>query len=356
MEKILFIDDNEDMLNATIEALGFEGYEVYGAKSGHEGLEIIRTNKPDLILCDIMMPGLTGFELIRKIKSDPSTSLVPFIFFTAVSEFDKLRIGMEEGADDYLIKPVTIEELTRSIRTRLKKSKNIKDDIKQKLDNLRGQILHVMPHEMLTPLHGILGFSNIIKEDISQLSKEEIKSMVEAIESSGVRLHNMVLNYINYAVATLKKEPVEDLSLIMDVNKSIEVISTSVALKYNRINDLILDLRDLNLKILLEDFEYIIKELVDNAFKFSEEKSHVVVSMNVNNGCNNILITDHGMGFPIEEMSDIGAFNQFNRKKLEQQGSGLGLITSMLIVQKYKGKILINNDKLGTTVTLQLPQ
>jgi len=95
--------------------------------------------------------------------------------------------------------------------------------------------------------------------------------------------------------------------------------------------------------------------LVDNAFKFSKPNSKVIVGNTVYDDYVELWIKDHGRGFPIENLSDIGAFNQFERNKYEQQGSGLGLITSMLIVQRYKGELTITNEQDGTTVKMKFP-
>lgn len=116
-----------------------------------------------------------------------------------------------------------------------------------------------------------------------------------------------------------------------------------------------MNLEETELMIEPDDFDFLIKELIDNAFKFSESKSNVLVLSTVVDSKFEIRISDHGMGFPVDSMSDIGAFNQFNRRKLEQQGSGLGLITAMLIAQRYQGCLQITNDKFGTTVILTLP-
>lgn len=355
MKKIMFIDDNKDLLAATLEAMELNGFLTIGADNAKDALGLIKIQKPDLILCDIMMPDMNGYDVINYLKSDPATSLIPFIFLTAQADQTDLRKGMENGADDYLVKPIDLETLLRAINSRLQKAEEIDKMVKIKLDKLRANIIQVLPHEMLTPLNGILGFSSIIIEDIHRLSRQEIKEMVSSIEESGNRLHHLVNNFINYASVSLNKNNNYNVYKIYNIRKIIEEITYTLAKQYNRTDDLMIEIEEFPLEIELDDFEFLIRELVDNAFKFSSEDTNVIITNSISDGIVEFVIHDNGMGFPIEDMSDIGAFNQFNRKKLEQQGSGLGLITSMLIAQRYKGTILIKKNNIGSSVYLKLP-
>lgn len=355
MKKILFIDDNDSLRELTLEALSLEGFKVFGAGNGQQGIAIAIEQNPDIILCDIMMPEIDGYEVYRQLKANPATELIPFVFLTALAERDDIRKGMNLGADDYIIKPISLEELLTTIYARLNKSKILSDKLEERMNELRERITHVLPHEFLTPLNGILGFTSILKENINSLTRPEIEDIIGMIEDGGNRLHNLIRSYLSYAIATSKEGKEVKFEKVNHIHGKIAQISKKIAKHYSRENDLILNLEETELMIEPDDFEFLIKELVDNAFKFSEPKSNVLVLSTVIDDIFEIRISDHGMGFPLESMSDIGAFNQFNRRKLEQQGSGLGLITAMLIAQRYLGSLQITNDKFGTTVILTLP-
>ena len=354
MKKILFIDDNTNLLEEILEALNFEGYDVFGASDGFDGIEIAKKKKPDLILCDILMPEIDGFEVYKQLKEDASTSLIPFIFLTALAEQNEIRKGMELGVDDYIIKPILLKDLLNAIGIRLQKSAEVNNQIQTQLNELRNRVLHVLPHELLTPLNGILGFASLIKEHTESISRSEIKEMASHIECSGNRLLKTVNNYLNYVfIAT--KSGFDIKKKIVNVHEIIEEVSRYVAEEYDRVDDLIFELENAELIIEYDDLVFLIRELVDNAFKFSKPKSNVLVMNTCNNDQMEIQIEDHGIGFPINNMSDIGAFNQFNRKKQEQQGSGLGLITSVLIAQRNKGCLQITNTTMGTRAKLTFP-
>lgn len=127
-KKILLIEDNFDMRENTAEILELSGYDVVTASNGKEGVELTKTSKPDLIICDIMMPVLDGYGVLHILSKEPETSKIPFIFLTAKSEKADYRKGMIMGADDYLTKPFDDVELLDAIEARLKKSEMVKKE------------------------------------------------------------------------------------------------------------------------------------------------------------------------------------------------------------------------------------
>jgi DNA-binding response OmpR family regulator len=351
---ILIIDDNQDLRTIITEALRLEGYIVLDASDGFIGIEMAKKYRPDLILCDIIMPGIDGFEVKKQLGNFNETRLIPLIFLSALSEHNEIRTGMETGADDYLVKPVLLEELFKSINSRLKKYENINITINEKLDKFKDRIITVLPHELLTPLNGILGFSCLLKEDDGTFSREEIKQFASAIEESGLRLHHLIDNYLKFMMLKVNKEA-EIIKKAIKTNEIISNISKLVALNYKRSNNLILKLIKTDLMINKDDFEYVLNEIVDNAFKFSKTDTLVEIESNTDGDNFRIKITDSGIGFRIESLNDIGAFNQFNRAEMEQQGFGLGLLTSLLVIQNCKGRLTINKLEKGTEVKIVLP-
>ncbi len=133
---ILIIEDNIDMLENTAELLELSGYTTYKTTNGKDGLIAARNNKPDLVLCDIMMPQLDGYGVLQAFENIPEMVGVPFVFMTAKSEKNDFRKGMDLGADDYLTKPFSGEDLLRIISSRLKKKESIKKKYESALDDL----------------------------------------------------------------------------------------------------------------------------------------------------------------------------------------------------------------------------
>ena len=136
MKKILLIEDNNDMRENTAEILELANYNVFTAKNGKEGVELAQKEKPDLIICDIMMPILDGYGVLHLLSKNTETENIPFIFLTAKAERSDMRKGMEMGADDYLTKPFDDIELLNAIESRLKKADLIRKEFSKNIDGL----------------------------------------------------------------------------------------------------------------------------------------------------------------------------------------------------------------------------
>lgn len=136
MTTILIIEDNEDIRGNVIEILELAQYKAFGASNGKEGIDLAVKHKPDLILCDIMMPQLDGYGVLYVLKKNPATSTIPFIFITAKADRIDMRKGMDLGADDYLTKPFDDMELLNAIESRLKKKDTEKDFYSKSLEQL----------------------------------------------------------------------------------------------------------------------------------------------------------------------------------------------------------------------------
>lgn len=119
MRKVLVIEDEEDLRANTVQILELEDFHTIEAANGRTGLQLAQEQRPDLIICDVMMPELDGYGVLTALRQDPATATIPFIFVTAKTSKADLRQGMELGADDYLKKPFTSPELVRAIATRL---------------------------------------------------------------------------------------------------------------------------------------------------------------------------------------------------------------------------------------------
>lgn len=133
---VLIIEDSADMRENTSELLGIAGYKTYTANNGKDGVEFAKQQKPDIVLCDIMMPVLDGYGVLRAFENIPELIATPFVFMTAKAEKSDFRKGMDLGADDYLTKPFSGDELLRIIAARLKKNKLMKESFTNNLEGL----------------------------------------------------------------------------------------------------------------------------------------------------------------------------------------------------------------------------
>ncbi|MDJ1173161.1 hybrid sensor histidine kinase/response regulator [Roseofilum capinflatum] len=364
MKKILVIEDDPDVRDIILDVLEAEQYWVIGAEQGRRGVDLAIAHLPDLIICDVMMPELDGYGVLRELQHQPQTATIPFIFLTAKStKFDQ-RQGMELGADDYITKPFMRTELLSAIATRLKKQKIQTEKAQTQLDELRHSIALSLPHELRTPLNGILASSELLQQEFQNLEVQEIAELLDNIHVSAKRLYRLIINFLLYAdleliktdkkrLQSLKKQSTEYPSL------AIQEISLSVARKQprSRTSDLKFNLQDATLGMDQKSFIKILEEVLDNAFKFSKVGTPITIFSEIEGDFYHVSIGDRGRGMSAEQITRLGAYQQFDRKIHEQQGSGLGLSIVKQIVNLYGGNFGIDSvlDR-GTTIHILLPR
>jgi DNA-binding response OmpR family regulator len=182
--KILVIEDEASLLEDIIEMLRFAEFDVEGASDGEEGLQKARYWQPDVILCDIMMPGIDGFDVLRNIRDTGETSNMPFIFLTARGDRNSQRHGMALGADDFIVKPFTTNELLTSISARLKRQADMTETSEARLERTKQQLARMVTHELRTPLISINTVVEVISRQVNQLSPSEINELLESVQAA----------------------------------------------------------------------------------------------------------------------------------------------------------------------------
>jgi CheY-like chemotaxis protein len=360
MKKILVIDDTPPVREGIAAILSFEGFEVIQAENGLIGIQLAREHLPDLIICDIIMPELDGYDTLAILRQDPTTVAIPFIFLTAKVSREDMRQGMNIGADDYLGKPFTTEELLSAVKTRLEKQEVVLKQSEKKLEDLRGNISHALPHEFLTPLHGILGFSELLMENYETLERSEIGEMARMIHTSATNLHKLIQNFLVYAqIELIAADPKRIAALRNSFTEHPKMIISEVcwqkAKQVEREKDLTLELTDTRVQISEENLKKIVEELICNAFKFSQAGMPVRVATKVGHHFFTLEISNCGRGMTTQQIANVGAYMQFERKFYEQQGTGLGLIIVKRLVELHGGNLTIQSiPNYKTTIYVKL--
>lgn len=353
--KILVIEDDSALREEIGFMLDIEGYNIIEAESGEEGIDIYKSEKPELILCDLKMKGVDGFETIKRIRKLEENLITPVIIISGKTEKSDVRKGMQFGVNDYLTKPFSNEDLLEAVKTQLKTREKIKNKVRNEGDSIRKALALNLPHEFRTPLNAVIGYGSLLSMPESHLVKTDLVEIGEALVSSGHRLLEIVEEYLMFA-DLLSSENQLNNGKRTNVDRSIvSVIAEEISSKYMRSDDMIVNVEDSVLKIGNVHFEVLVKNLLDNSFKFSNTGDKVQVISTIDNGMYKLSFSDEGIGFPVDKIESIGAFQQFDRDKNEQQGLGMGLAISKLIVEKYSGALFITRETKGTTVTVLLP-
>ncbi len=362
MKKLLIVEDEAAIRANILDLLKAQNFDLIAAENGTIGVEMALSHLPDLIICDVMMPELDGYEVLKTLRQHPLTATIPFIFLTAKADQADLRTGMSLGADDYLTKPFRSKELLQAIATRLEKQAVIEKQLAQKLNELRSNITLSLPHELRTPLNGIIGLSEIMIAEYSSLSPSESLEMLHDIRTSAKRLHRLIQNFLVYAELELAATDSERVASFRNykTHSAKSVIAEQAILQAraaNREADLHLKLLDADIQISPKYLKKLVEELLDNALKFSCAGTPVTVSSVRENNFFILSICDQGRGMTTRQVDDVGAYQQFERKLYEQQGSGLGLTIAIRLVKLHAGKLLIESI-LGqqTKVLVTLPE
>lgn len=362
MKRILVIDDEEWVREMVHLALAHKGFEVVEAENGAVGIEKARKELPDLILCDVNMEKVDGYLTLSALRSEPATAAIPFILMTGLADTAGMRHGMELGADDYLPKPFTIDELYAAVEARLKKAQALREEAEKKLVDLRDNLSMMLPHELRTPLNGILAYGEILAAEAATLSASEVAEMGEVIHGSGKRLERLIENFLIYAQIELLGKDAQKSSVLRQKQtqspaRLIEDHARGHAQAANRPDDLTLDLADQPLPISEDYLAKIVDEVIQNAFKFSSPGQRVSVTLSGSTNGVALSVTDQGRGFSTEHITKVGAYMQFDRKLHEQQGLGLGLVIAKRLTELHGGTLSIQSERgATTTVTVKLPR
>jgi two-component system sensor histidine kinase/response regulator len=355
--KVLVIDDTAEVRMIIEESLKIYGFTTMVADDGVSGVEMARQHSPDLIICDINMPNMDGYEALTAIRSNDATATTPFIFLSGATEKPNVRRGMELGADDYLTKPFTHKELITAVNARLAKRAELERQSEKKLDELRGNITLALPHELRTPLHGILGLSSLMIEDHATMKPADVLENARFIHESASRLHRLIENFLIFSQIELMASESKRIETPLNappvkVHEAIPPLAQAIAERHRRVADLKLNLSPAELLAPEDNFRKIIEELIDNAFKFSEAGKPVTVSSEMAQHTLTITITDQGRGMTAEQISNIAPHIQFDRKTYEQQGAGLGLVIAMRLTELLGGRLQIDSQPTGTSVKI----
>jgi signal transduction histidine kinase len=373
MKKILVIDDTDFIREDIATTLQFEGYETLTAEDGLAGVEKAKLERPDLILCDVSMPRLDGFGALEQIRRTEGIRTVPFIFLTAKAEKADMRRGMELGANDYLTKPFTTDELINAVTAQFAKVQHIEEQIGQevgkRVDQLGANISYALPHEFRTPLTGIISSTDMIDMVANDLKNGrgidyvELESIAHDIRISAERLRHLTENFLIFTqlqniaskpsdIALLRKQMTEGGILGM-----VEDIFNMLATDLERTSDLTISVEDCEIAMDSKDIYKIIQEIASNALKFSKPGSPIIVNGRVDGNMYRLTIQDQGCGIKESDIPNLGVpFGQFDRLNNEQQGAGLGMAIVKKLLEIYNGSLTVQSVlNQQTTVIVSIP-
>ena len=389
---ILVIDDNTTNLNILLDYLNELSYRVLIAPSGEQALQRLQYARPDVILLDIMMPGIDGFETCRRLKADDATKDIPVIFMTALTEtVDKVR-GFSVGGVDYITKPFQHEEVLARVKTHLTirklqqelrqqnetleryaemlaqkndelKAKNAELDEKNSQLNLlnadKDKFFSIIAHDLRNPIGALRELPQLIAENLDNYSKDELRRLITMQRDAARNLFELLENLLTWSrmqrgLIEFNPEPIQISAL---VQRSIALLTPSAAQKAitltQAVNPSLLGMADHKM------IDAVVRNLISNAIKFTNQGGTIDVSGNDDGAFMTIAVKDDGVGIGEQFLPKLFRIDEQYRRTgtANERGTGLGLILCKEFVERNGGEIRVESKiGNGSTFSFTLPK
>ena len=354
---ILIVDDIPANLTVLGDILDIEGYKVRQVTSGRLVLQMAEKEKPDLILLDIMMPDMNGFEVCRRLKECSGLREIPVIFISALTDTDDVVNALDSGGVDYITKPFHAEEIIARVATHLKLYRQ-----KKELQNLNAQkdrFFAIIAHDLRGPLSSFMGLTELLAEDSPDLEHDQKKELAVAMSESARNIFNLLNNLLQWSLMqrgqtsfTPQKQGL--MGVVTECLKAVEGQALKKAV------EIAVDIPG-GLEVSADSnmLQSIVRNLVSNAVKFTLSGGNVLISArNSEDNMALISVKDSGIGMSKEILDDLFLIDaKSGRRGTEDEPStGLGLVLCKEFVEKHGGRIWAESEEgKGSVLYFSLP-
>lgn len=362
---ILVIDDEPAIRMGLAATLGRNGYNVETAVNGDDGFLKAKQIKPDLIVSDVMMPAMSGFEMKQQMSEDPQLAPIPFIFLTARTANQDRVAGIRNGADDYIAKPFVTDELIARIEAVLRRVKTEQErgreqaqrSAQEEMEKLRKEVLQNFNHELRTPLGNVMmSLDMVVNRKFS--TPEEQAEFIRIAHSSADRLESLIADII--LLSDMDQNKLNIMRQPIDVeNHILAPIKRRLARYESKGLHFVYEVAPSGtIKAPRREFSQALVHLLDNAFRFSPEHSAVGLIVKIGeNGGATITVLDEGKGIPVELREKV--FERFYQVSQGDgrayQGLGVGLTIARAVFSKLGGEVKIIDSEKGLCAQATLP-
>jgi two-component system, sensor histidine kinase and response regulator len=361
--RILVVDDEPRNVLLLQDLLESRGYTVWTAADGEQGLALAQERSPDVVLLDVMLPRLSGFDACRRLKADQRTAMIPVLLVTSLDAREDRLEGIGAGANDFIIKPIDTGDLLLRVRNAVS-TKRLHDEVTsqfrklQELEAARDTLTHMIVHDLRSPLTGLQGYLDLLRMGVAAGSSDEVLECARDAHAVAGHLKEMISQVLD--VSRLESG---DMPLSLRDSDLMKLLSGAVAslgpppdgidIVYEAAEQPVIVACDRDVVM------RIVANLVGNAFKFAPRRSQVRIRLEGSNGVVRVTVSDNGPGVDPEHRKVI--FEKFGQAPLGRAGkarsTGLGLTFCKLAVEAHGGTIGVDsNDGGGARFWIELPR
>ena len=363
--KILVVDDVQSNVLLLKALLGREGFGIVYAMNGTEALEKVKSEHPDLILLDVMMPDMDGFEVAGRLKVEPEQAEIPIIFLTALNDSASVVKGFQLGANDFISKPFRREELLIRVEHQLSLV-DARRIILRQTEELRktiagrDKLYSVIAHDLRSPMASIKMLCNTIMMSIDpQTVPGDVFEMLEMTNKTAEEVFSLLDNLLKWTKSQLGKLTVipQKLDISGLADGVVEVMNSVAEVKHIKL--IRTDHESFFVYVDIEMIKSILRNLISNAVKFSNPDSEIKVGIKAEDGKVIVSVTDSGKGIKKEDqhklLKDSTHFTTYGTNS--EEGSGLGLLLCRDFARKNGGELWFESEEnLGSVFSFSLPQ
>ena len=363
--KLLIVDDVQTNVLLLRTLLNKEGYRILVAGNGREALEVAGREVPDLLLLDVMMPGMDGFEVAAHLKEDVCLSAIPIIFLTALDDTESIVKGFKLGASDFISKPFRKEELMVRIRHQLSlvAAQRIIREQTEELKKIiagRDKLYSVIAHDLRSPMASMKMLLNTImmSADRSKIDPDLV-DMLEMSNKTSEEVFSLLDNLLKWTKSQLGKLTIvpQKLDIKELAGGVVEVMRSVAEVKHIRIT--MEECESCLVNVDIEMIKSVLRNLLSNAIKFSDFNSEIKVSVRKEEGRVIVAVTDSGKGIKKEDqpklLNDATHFTTFGTNS--EEGSGLGLLLCRDFVRKNGGELWFESEEnVGSVFSFALSE
>lgn len=359
--RVLVVDDQDTNRLLLRELLEAQGHEVVEITHGQEALERVTGIAPDVVLLDIGLPGMDGFEVCRRLKGDPATASIPVLLVTALSQRDQRLQGIGAGANDYITKPIDRSDLSLRVRNAIRMRHlflEVEEQYRrlEQLERLRDSLVHMIVHDLRSPLAGIRAYLDLLKLDGAGKLDAELTDSIDAARKVAVEMTDMVSDLLDVSQMEVGKMPLELSPTSVEVLTRDAVAAAGagprVQVRVDSASDKLRLVCDAGI------IRRVIANLIGNAVKFTPASGPVTVIVEGDGTEVKVSVVDTGPGIPPEYHQKV--FEKYGQVEAARHGakhsSGLGLTFCKYAVEAHGGRIgLESGIGKGSTFWLALP-